>query len=863
MEYTKRFLRRGLLSRLFVVLGFAAVIIATLVIPFTPSRAGANNAGAKAQASPTPDPCLPTQSGSPPPRRLCGEWGELVNLKTVPVHISLLPNEQILYWGRDKQADHITNGDHWDMGDRSHTYLWNPLDLTGGINTPPLTNTTTNLFCSGHSFLPDGRLLVTGGHSRHLDPARFAQEGIGETDVNIFDYRTNTWSLVPGPGGLSMPVGRWYPSNVTLSTGETLISAGFQGSRSGAPNVGLNPQTDLFTANGQIRQYQDPNVTGFELYPFLFLKPNGHVLFAGPGPSPSWNFDPSGTVGTFTEGPGFEYQHNNGSAAMYEPGKILMVGGFTPLDPFRTAAHTIDLKGNSTWTEVASMHSNRSYPTATVLPDGKVLVTGGTKCTGGPRIDCLMNGQTPVGAATRPEMWDPVTNKWTFLARSLARPNYPDGIPRSYHSIALLLPDARVLVGGGGLPAAGGEVVGTTKCVDRDNSKPECLKFGHKDVEFYSPPYLFDANGNPASRPGITSAPNTLIYGQTFNVSFSSTAPITSVVLIRLPSVTHTVNFDQRRVVLNSVPTSSTSLSVTAPPDPKDCPPGPYMLFLLSNGVPSKAKIVTVPPFQPPRFEGQIEAINCDQIRGWAWDNTLPNTPIDVTISFANTNGGPVVPPVTVTANVFRQDLLNAGKGNGFHGFVYNIPASMRDGRTRIVNATFTGTNTALQRNIVGSLMCPASLFPTQLPTGTAGGEGQTWEQATQFSTSVSDVMITHVAFYKAAGETGSHFGRIWTDTGVPLTPPIQFTNETPGPGWQVQALPSPLFISPNVKYRVSYNINSVVAKTFAGLATPIIGPLSTAHTSFYSTPAGTFPTINSGSILFADVRLARSVAVR
>ena len=91
--------------------------------------------------------------------------------------------------------------------------------------------------------------------------------------------------------------------------------------------------------------------------------------------------------------------------------------------------------------------------------------------------------------------------------------------------------------------------------------------------------------------------------------------------------------------------------------------------------------------------------------------------------------------------------------------------------------------------------------------------KGQTWEQATQFSTSVSDVMITHVAFYKAAGETGTHFARIWNDTGVPLTPPIQFTNETPGPGWPVQAFPSPLFISPNVKYRVSYNINSVVPR--------------------------------------------------
>jgi hypothetical protein len=298
-----------------------------------------------------------------------------------------------------------------------------------------------------------------------------------------------------------------------------------------------------------------------------------------------------------------------------------------------------------------------------------------------------------------------------------------------------LLPDARVLVGGGGLPAAEGEVVNGTKCKDFSNSNAACLKFGHKDVEYYSPPYLFDANGNPAPRPSITSAPETIIYGEKFNVAFSSTSPITSVVLIRLPSVTHTVNFDQRRIVLSSQPTSSTNLSITAPLDPKDCPPGPYMLFLLSNGVPSKAKIITVPPFQPPRFEGRLEAISCDQIRGWAWDNTQPNTPINVTISFIHPYGGPFVPPVTVTANLFRQDLLDAGKGNGFHGFAYNIPVSMKDGTTRLVNATYAGTTISLTRTFISSLMCLASLFPTQIPTGTASGEGQTWEQATQFST--------------------------------------------------------------------------------------------------------------------------------
>ena len=161
---------------------------------------------------------------------------------------------------------------------------------------------------------------------------------------------------------------------------------------------------------------------------------------------------------------------------------------------------------------------------------------------------------------------------------------------------------------------------------------------------------------------------------------------------------------------------------------------------------------------------------------------------------------------------------------------------------------------------MMSALQCPASLFPTQIPTATASGEGQTWEQGTQFSSSVNG-RITHLAFYKAQGETGTHIGRLWTDTGV-LLAQVTFTNETPA-GWQVQALPTQVSISAGVRYRVTYNINSVVAKTFAGLNSPITnGPL-TAYSSYFSTPAGTYPTTNSGSILFADVRFIQPQVTR
>jgi putative transposon-encoded protein len=82
-----------------------------------------------------------------------------------------------------------------------------PKDYDGMLR---VANSTTNVFCSGHSFLPDGRLLVSGGHrSPDFDAA-------GEPYTNIFDYRTNCWTRGP-----NLNHGRWYPYNVVAHTGPT------------------------------------------------------------------------------------------------------------------------------------------------------------------------------------------------------------------------------------------------------------------------------------------------------------------------------------------------------------------------------------------------------------------------------------------------------------------------------------------------------------------------------------------------------------------------------------------------------------------------------------------------------------------
>lgn len=188
-----------------------------------------------------------------------------------------------------------------------------------------------------------------------------------------------------------------------------------------------------------------------------------------------------------------------------------------------------------------------------------------------------------------PELWNPADGTWTEMQ--------PHREVRVYHSSAILMPDGRVLVGGGGLPGADGEPWFS------DAGK---RLFEHRNVEIFEPPYLFMPGGQPATRPAIASAPNEVTYGHNFTVGVGnvSAQEVEGAVLIRLGAVTHGFNQDQRRVplVISASP-DGLLLNVTAPNNPNFCPPGHYMLFLLkrngANLTPSVARIIRVNKISP------------------------------------------------------------------------------------------------------------------------------------------------------------------------------------------------------------------------------------------------------------------------
>jgi Domain of unknown function (DUF1929)/Bacterial Ig-like domain (group 3) len=439
-----------------------------------------------------------------------GQFSPLMNWPNNPTHAVLLSNGTVFWWPS------FSNGDE--------PQIWNPATST---NTPA-TAAGYDIFCGGHSLLPNGQVLVTGGDSTI---------STGVANASIYDPVGGTWTFLP-----DMNAGRWYPTNTVLANGDTVITSGEI-----SPLLGNDPLPQVWqVASGTWRNLTTAELD-LALYPEMYLLPNGLLFMAGP--SPTSRFLNTDGTGAWTTGPNSEYGNRvGGPSVMYNNGQVMIIGGGGPT----ATAEIINLNDPvPTWSYTGSMANARRNANATLLPDGTILVTGGTS---GAEFDDYTHAVYP------DELWNPATGTWSTLA-SLS-------VYRGYHSIALLLPNGQVLSGGG-------------QCYGDPGCNPN-------SAEIFSPPYLF-----AGPQPTITSAPATINGGQTFFVGTPNAANITQVTWIRLGAVTHTFNMEQRISFL-SFSQATGGLNVTAPPSANLAPPGYYMLFILAGGVPSVASIIQV-----------------------------------------------------------------------------------------------------------------------------------------------------------------------------------------------------------------------------------------------------------------------------
>jgi Kelch motif len=127
---------------------------------------------------------------------LVGRWSSVPDLPFFPVHAHVLPTGKVMIWPGDQE---ISGND---------PRLWDPATATTSVLAKP----GYDVFCTGHSFLADGRLFVTGGNSPNA---------IGLPNASIYNPVTDTWTNMP-----NMNAGRWYPTNTTLANGDVLVVSG-------------------------------------------------------------------------------------------------------------------------------------------------------------------------------------------------------------------------------------------------------------------------------------------------------------------------------------------------------------------------------------------------------------------------------------------------------------------------------------------------------------------------------------------------------------------------------------------------------------------------------------------------------------
>ncbi|KAJ1322829.1 galactose oxidase [Microdochium nivale] len=512
-----------------------------------------------APVEPTPTATLPAD-----PVSLQGRWSDLLEFPIIPVAAYMVPsapggvaNKLLMFssWGERAfgGAGGKTQFAEYDMD-------------TGAISQRLVADTHHDMFCPGISALSDGRIVITGGS----DAAA----------VSIYDPATNDFARAP-----DMSIARGYQTSATLSDGKIFtIGGSYSGGRGGKTGEVFDPNANAWTMldgtdPAPLLTHDREGIWREDNHAWLYGWRNGSVFQAGPSRAMNWYLTgdavgPEGGAHVAAGDRGSSMDQMCGVNVMYDVGKILSAGGSQDYtnSPATAEAHVItipdDIGGEATSVATASMKYARGFANAVVLPDGQVVVTGGQK-----RSAVF----TDTDSVLEPESWSAATGKWTLLA--------PAQVPRNYHSVSILLPDGTIFVGGGGM------------CYGQKNCD---LAKDHLDGEIFSPPYLFARDGKPAARPVVSriSATEGVQVGRSIVVDLEEAAASEGVtfVLVRMGSVTHSINSDQRRVPITEArQVAPGKHEIVIPNDSGVVLPGPWYLFAMSkDGVPSVARTVMV-----------------------------------------------------------------------------------------------------------------------------------------------------------------------------------------------------------------------------------------------------------------------------
>jgi len=478
-----------------------------------------------------------------------------------PVHAALLRNGDVLFYG--------------GLPTGIKTYRYTP-DSEGSIGsfTDAPGDPGESLFCAGQAFLSDGKLLVAGGGGDGTGPRH--------NHAWIFDPDGDSWTQT---GDLN--AFRWYPTLVNLGDqpGRIFVSSGQD---SGGSEV---PQPEMYIENtGGFVPVWGPGGEGDtsanhsfpQTYPGMQVLPGGEVFYSPTG----WHSGgctgaadypaalPSGYYEIQASSPPVKATWHDipavddiaeSTLARVKGMSVLLLQPTYPFVQAMVVGGGADPESASTYQMINLSTLSPKWGPPLPLPDGLSRVN--VNLVALPDSTVFMSGGRPVSGvpANAGPCWiyNPELMSWSEM----------DAVAnmRGYHSIAILLPDARVLTAGNQCPA-------------------------DRTIEIFTPPYLFSDDGSLAPRPMIDSAPDLVHHGREFEIEIANPETISTVVLVRPMAVTHQTDSEQKVIHLEKNISGPNTITAVAPNGwhPHSlAQQGWYMLFLIDTaGVPSHAHFV-------------------------------------------------------------------------------------------------------------------------------------------------------------------------------------------------------------------------------------------------------------------------------
>jgi Glyoxal oxidase N-terminus/Domain of unknown function (DUF1929) len=535
--------------------------------------------------------CLSAPSVMPPgasPAPLAANGGvfNVIGQAGVPaMHAALMTNGRVVF------LDKVENFTQLVLSNGHYAYSaeYNPAD-----NTVVPLSYKTNAFCSGGTFLADGRVISVGGNA----PLTFLDDTVGD-GFNAVRYLDRSCEDASRDGqswnepGNKLASDRWYASVQTMPDGRIFVASGSLNGLNPAVLSNNNPTYEMLSPTAisegkniplEILEKNQP----YYMYPFVHLLKDETLFILVAKSCEQFSIANNAPVQKYPDIPGDYRTYPNTGGSVLLPlssgndwnADVVVCGGgayqdiTSPTDP--SCGRINPLSPNPAW-EMDSMPEGRGMVEGILLPDDTVLWMNG--CSKGAQGFGLCTNPALEALLYTPNK--PLGQRWSTLASS--------GIPRLYHSCALLLLDGTVMVVG----SSPNEM----PVLVADANHPYSTEFR---VENYVPPYLQGENANRRPANVILSTKNLVPNSSTFTISFTCPADVqaASVALYHGGFVTHSVHMGHRMLLLDIsgfvAGATSQTITATTPPNHNVCPPGPYVVYVLCDGVPAIGQFIMV-----------------------------------------------------------------------------------------------------------------------------------------------------------------------------------------------------------------------------------------------------------------------------